>query len=69
MMKPDKEYRCIVKVGNDKFLRYHVNNLLKFAAFLDREWPEWRWFNVYSKKGREQVASFTKNNRPTTRNI
>lgn len=64
MMKPDKEYRCIVKVGNDKFLRYHVNNLLKFTAFLDREWPEWRWFNVYGKKEREQVASFTKNNRP-----
>ena len=39
----------IVKVSNDKFLKYHVSNLLLFTS-LDRKFPEWKYFNVYNKK-------------------
>jgi len=62
-----KKYKVIAKVGNDKFVKYNVNNLIKFAQFLDKNFSDWRWFNVYKyqkdSKG-EQVANFTSSNRP-----
>ena len=64
-----KKYRVIAKVENERFVRYKVNNLVLFAKFLDRQFNDWRWFNVYryTKDGTgEQIASFTKNNRPTS---
>lgn len=65
-----KKYKVIAKVGNDKFVKYNVNNLLLFAAFLDRNFKDWRWFNVfeYSKDDSgKQLANFTKNSRPRKR--
>lgn len=62
-----KKYMCIAKVGNEKFVRYRENNLKLFAGFLDREFTDWRWFNVYeySRDGDgPQIGNFTKNNRP-----
>ena len=66
MTNKDKRYTCIVKVSQNQFLKYRLNDLKKFVLFLDTKYPEWRWFNVYSKKTKEQLASFTKNNKPTT---
>jgi hypothetical protein len=66
-MTRTKKYICIVKVGSEKFVRYHVNDLLSFTKFLDKEFTDWRWFNVFSndKNSEEkQLSSFTKNNRP-----
>lgn len=63
-----KKYKVIVKVCNDKFLKYNVNNLLLFTKFLDREYPDWRYFNVFrytQDSTGEQIASFTKKDRPT----
>jgi len=51
------------KRGEDKFLKYHVRNLIKFVQFLDEKHSGWKWFNVYAKSG-EQLASYTVNNRP-----
>ena len=62
-----KQYICIVKIGVDHFCKWHVNNLLKFTDFLDNEHNDWRWFNVYQK--RNQIASFTKNNKPITARV
>lgn len=68
-----KKYRAIAKTGDNpdgsaRCVRYCVNNLVKFAEFLDREHPTWRWVNVYEYRkdaqGR-QLGSFTRNNRPT----
>lgn len=70
MMKMEKKYRVIAKVGNDKFVRYKVNNLVLFTAFLDRVHTGWRWFNVYqyTKAGDgHQIASYTNKNRPKAR--
>jgi hypothetical protein len=67
-----KKFICIVKIEKDIFLRYHVNNLLLFVQFLDTKYPNWSWFNVFSNeklKSKEQVANFTKNNRPTNKHI
>jgi hypothetical protein len=62
-----KKYKVIAKVGNDKFVKYNVNNLVKFTKFLDKNFNDWRWFNVYKyeKGGKgEQLDSFTSSKRP-----
>jgi hypothetical protein len=70
-----KRYKVIVKIGNKPdgsahCLKYRVDDLKKFTAFLDQKWSQWRWFNVYSNanmdKG-QQLASFTKFKRPEKR--
>jgi len=60
-----KKYKVIVKVGNNKFLKYSVNNLLTFTKFLDKNYYDWRWFNVFDYYSKNQLGSFTKYNRPT----
>jgi len=66
-----EQYKVIVKIwegskrGEDSFKKWHVWNLLKLVEFLDQKFPNWKWFNVYDKRTKEQIASYTKNNRPT----
>jgi len=67
-----KKYKVIAKINNDKFVKYNVNNLVKFSAFLDREFGGFMWFNVYqyTKNGNgEQLANYTNKNRPQNRFI
>ena len=59
-----KRYVCIVKVADQHFVKYRLNDLLKFTAFLDTRWASWRWFNVYDKKTKQQIANFTNRRRP-----
>lgn len=54
-----------VKVDRYTFVKYHTKDLVKFAAFLNRKFPGWRWMNVYDKETRAQLASFTCSNPPT----
>jgi hypothetical protein len=70
MGKEKKKYKVIAKVDNKEFVRYNVNDLVKFTAFLDTQFPTWRWFNVYrytSEGNGEQLCSFTSKNRPVHR--
>jgi hypothetical protein len=65
-----KKYIVTAKVGNEKFVKYRVNNLLLFSKFLDKSYPDWRFFNVftYTKDGSgSQIANYTKNRRPDSR--
>lgn len=67
-----KKYKVIVKVGKDKFLKYNVNNLLLFTVFLDENFKDWKWFNVYNytkDSTGEQVGNFTNTNRPLSKYI
>jgi len=60
-----RKYTCIVKVSPDHFIKYrNVGNLLRFAAFLDAKFPEWKYCNVYSKKSKKQIGNFTYKDRP-----
>ena len=61
-------YICIVKTP-EKWLKYHVRNLITFASFLDKEHSHWLYFNVYEVKTRKQVASFTKHAKPTKKSV
>jgi hypothetical protein len=71
-MGDPKKYKVIAKVGNlpdgkAKCVKYRVTNLVKFTVFLDHQFPDWRWFNVYDNKTGQQIASYTRNNRPSNR--
>ena len=59
-------YTIITKVGKDQFVKYrNVSNLIRFTDFLDNKYPDWKYFNVYDKKSKQQIASYTINNRPS----
>jgi hypothetical protein len=60
-------YKCWVKVNATKTITLHTPDLLDFQKFLDRDYPEWRFFNVYIKE--QQIASFTRNNRATAKKV
>jgi hypothetical protein len=64
-----KKYVCIAKVGHDKIVKYRLSDLMSFTKFLDENWSDWRWFNVYDKESREQLASFTRHNKPTAKHL
>lgn len=64
MKKTSKKYTCIVKTGPQKFVKYRLNDLIKFTTFLDRNWSGWTWFNVFDNRTRLQVDNFTKNQKP-----
>ena len=59
-----KKYICIAKVSDNHFVKYRLNDLLKFVAFLDTRWQGWRWFNVYDKQSKQQIANYTNRHRP-----
>jgi len=68
-----KRFNCLTKVGNvngvpagnNGFITFHtVTNLIKFTAFLDEKYPDWRYFNVYDKNTKSKLGSFTKNRKP-----
>lgn len=63
-----KRYKIIAKVDKEKFVKYHVNDLLSFTSFLDTKFVGWRFFNVFNSSG-DQVANFTTKNRPTSKTI
>ncbi len=63
-------YSIIVKADAETFLKYRtVNNLLRFTTFLDSKHKNWRWYNVFDKKTKQQLASFTNKQRPAARTL
>jgi hypothetical protein len=72
VINPEHEkqlYACIVKVGKEDFKKWHTNDLLSITQFLDKEFSNWHYFNVFSTQTRIQIASFTKTNRPLSNHI
>jgi len=72
-----KKYKAIVKIRNNPdgsayCVKYRFDDLLNFTKFLDKNWKDWKWYNVYSNqetnKG-EQLANFTKYNRPKSKSV
>lgn len=73
-MEKNSSYNVIAVVadGEDKKgrkgVRYNTPDLLNFQQFLDNNYPDWLWFNVYDKQG-AQIGNFTKNKRATDKRI
>ena len=61
-----KKVRAFVKIDNSRFFTWHVTNLISFCKFLDKRYSDWRYFNLYDCQTNEQIASYSKNNRPKT---
>lgn len=68
-MKIQKKYIVIAKINQTKFVKYRVNNLMKFSDFLKREFGGYRYFNVYDKKTRMQLDNFSCKNPPITKHL
>jgi len=72
-----KRYIAIVKISNNTdgsayCVKYRFDDLLKFVIFLDKNWSDWKWFNVYSNKGADkgsQLGNFTNKNRPNRKHL
>lgn len=64
-----KRYIVIAKVGNEKFIKHRTSNLLLYTNYLNVNWSNWRYFNVFDKETRLQIANFTKNRTPTKPHI
>lgn len=67
-----KKFICITKVGGDVWLKHHVNNMLSFVAYLDKNHPDWKFINCYSDQHErfgERIANYTKYKRPLFRYI
>ena len=70
MLQNKARYNVIVKVGEERFLKYrNVTNLLRFTSFLDDKHSTWRYFNVFDTVTKKQVGNFTSAHRPTTRHL
>ncbi len=64
-----KKYQVIAKVSSDKFVKYHVNNLLSFTKFLDEKFIGWRYFNVFDIRTGQQLSNFTTKCRPDKKTL
>lgn len=62
-MKKHLKFRCWVKTADGSTVTYHSSDLISFTRFLDKQYPKWRFFNVYHNG--LVVASFTQSHRPT----
>lgn len=62
-----RRYSVIAKIGigNEHYKWRQVTNLLRFTAFLDSKYPNWKYFNVYCSKSKDELARFTCNAKPT----
>lgn len=69
-MTTEKKWKCYVKTkkGEKPKTWEHVDNLLSFTNFLDRTFPEWEWFTVYSRNDNKILAQYQKENKPTRKN-
>lgn len=66
-------YTIIVKVlnrGRQIHITYHkVTDLKRFENFIDKQFQKWYYFNVYDRKTRTRLESFTNKRRPIRRKI
>ena len=68
----DKRYTIVAKVKDENLIKYSANDLLRFTKFLDTNFLNWSWFNVYENVSGHKgsgLASFTTEKRPTKRFI
>jgi len=49
-MKNKKRIVWVKVNAKETKIWYYVNNLVRFARFLDKAYPDWRFMNVYDRK-------------------
>lgn len=65
MKKYKSRYSAIIKIDNEKFIKYkYVRNPYKLYLFLDKNFPTWRYCNLFCRSSGLQVGNFTRKNPP-----
>lgn len=65
-------YNCLVKIGpeHQSVVTYHrVTDLARFHSFISREYPDWRFFNVYANYGKRKPRGEFLTNWPKGRGV
>lgn len=66
MKKYKSPYSAIIKLSNDRFIKYtYVRNPYKLFLYLEKHYPTWRYCNLFCRNNGLQVGNFTKNQPPT----
>lgn len=64
-------YNIIAKCSahESDFKKWRCSDLISLTKFLDKSYPEWKFFHVYDKTTRERLATFKQQQRPTAKHI
>ena len=66
MKKYKSKYAAIIKVDNEKFIKYnYVRNPYKLYIYIEKHYPNWRYCNLFSRETGLQVGNFTKKSPPS----
>jgi len=63
------KYRVWVKTDKYDHKQWHTSDLLNLQLFLDKDYPEWCYFNVYDRESNNNLGSFTKFKRASSKTI
>lgn len=70
-----KKYLVKVKVipgierDHEHIKWWNCTDLKSLVKFLDRDYPQWTWFNVYDKHTGTQLDSYTRHCKPNSKQI
>jgi hypothetical protein len=69
----NNSYTLIAKIkekgsNETKHVKYHSPDLINFQRFLDNNFDDWYYFNVYDDS-KQQIGNFTKNKRCVSKRI
>lgn len=59
--KKKKKYAVITKITNTRYIKHRVNDIYKYKLFLNKNYPEWRYCNIYCNHTKYQISRMTKN--------
>jgi hypothetical protein len=45
-----------INIGNKGYVKYRkINNLQRFNIFLNKKYPEWKFYNLYDNKTKQKI--------------
>jgi hypothetical protein len=45
-----------INIGNKGYVKYRkINNLQRFNIFLNKKYPEWKFYNLYDYKTKQKI--------------
>lgn len=57
-----QKFTVIIKSDFKSFIKYrNVTSIKKLVTYLDKNYPQWRWFNIFDKE-KNQVGSYSRKN-------
>jgi hypothetical protein len=68
-MQEYKKYSTITRINPQKFVKFHVDNLLKFHEYLIKQWNKYDYINVYDSETHLFLKRFYSTNPPTSPQI